>query len=151
MKQRDLTAAENFVRVCSRQKQILGVEGELLGVTWEAFALRQDKNEKYVSGACREVFAGTLQVQIKNAANSILNGFGPSVKKASYAVVVIKVEEIIGAGKRRDKALRVRLEPKRSNHGYATIRQLPLDNSDSELLKILANPQDGLVELFSNL
>jgi hypothetical protein len=150
VKQRDLKATEDFVRVCSRQKQVLDENGELLGVTWEAFSLRP-QDQGYVSGACLQSYVGQGGSKIKTAADAILDGFGPTVNKNSYAVLVRCVPHILACCAKRNRKARLRLEPKHSNAGYAALRQLPSDNSDQELLELLSETSCGVTRMYRSL
>jgi hypothetical protein len=141
VKQRSFDPDEHFVRLCSRQKQIRDENDLVVGVTWEAFALRKAINENYVSGACKEVFQTKENNGLEAAFDSILGGFSPEAqkKRSSYIAVVIKCKDVLDAGKTRERTLRVRLEPNVKNAGYAALRRLPPDNTDTELLQLLAS------------
>lgn len=136
VKQRDLTDEEHFVRLCSRQKQIRDEDGKLLGVTWEAFSLRVDRNETYLSGALLECFAGDQATQMK----AVLKAMGAGGLKFgdNHAVALCEAGVMRKCGDQQKRRLRVRHEPKKANSSYSAVRGLPADNSDTELLSLLA-------------
>jgi hypothetical protein len=147
VKQRDFKPDEHFVRLCSIQKQIRNLAGDVVAVTRDAFALRSNKFEDYISGACQEAFANESRDGLHEACNSILEGFSENAqqKRHTYVAYVTCADEIIEAGNQRKLSLRVRLEPKKTSAGYSAVRRLPLDNSDIELLQMLVDLPTGRI------
>ena len=135
MIQRDLRDEESVVRQCSRQKQVVGEDGAILGVTADAFKLRVDIAEEYQSTAWLEYSNGTTDERLRQIVE--LWRSERSVR-GNCAMVICNAGRIRVCGQRRSCNLRVRHEPKRTNKAYSTIRRLPYDNSDLELLELLA-------------
>ena len=136
MAQRDFRDDEHFVRLCSRQKQIREHDGTLRGVTWEAFSLRTNIKEDYLSGALLEHFQGTQREQAVAAVEAMKSA--GMVFSDKHAVAVCSAGSIRGCGTKQKRKLRVRHEPNKKNASYSKVRGLPLDNSDNELLSLLA-------------
>ena len=136
MAQRDFRDDEHFVRLCSRQKQIREDDGTLLGVTWEAFSLRTKIRENYLSGAMLEHFQGTPRKQAAAAVEAMKSA--GMVFSDKHAVAVCLAGSIRGCATKQKCTLRVRHEPNKKNAAYSAVRGLSLDNSDLELLSLLA-------------
>jgi hypothetical protein len=134
--QRDFRDEEHFVRMCSRQKQIRDADGALLGVTWTAFSHRTEINEDDLSGALLECFSGTQKQQVIKAVEAMKNA--GLVISDKHAVALCLAKSIRECGTKHKRNLRVRHEPNKKNASYSKIRGLPLDNSDHELLSLLA-------------
>ena len=149
MKQRDFLADEHFVRCCSRQKQIRDEHGVLQGVTWQAFALRVERSETYLSGALLEHINGSQSEQLASTVKN-LKTTGLSIKP-NHALALCNANSIKDCGLQRTRKLRVRHEPKKTSLSYAAIRGLPIDNSDSELLELLAAQSVGVLRLVSDI
>ena len=58
--------------------------------------------------------------------------------KEKCVMAICNAGKIRECGLKRSRGLRVRHEPKRTNEAYATVRRLPYDNHDIELLELLA-------------
>ena len=136
MAQRDFRDDEHFVRLCSRQKQIRDEDGKILGVTWEAFSLRTEINEDYLSGALLEHFEGTQKEQAVAAVEAMKSA--GLIFSDKHAVALCLAGSIRGCAAKQKRKLRVRHEPNKKNAAYSKVRGLPLDNSDNELLSLLA-------------
>jgi hypothetical protein len=146
---RDLADNEHFVRRCSRQKQIRNKEGEIIGISWEAFALRIEINETYLSGAFLEHHNGSREEQLKECVRSMRATGLPILPQ--HVLAACNAGAVRGCGEQRSRTLRVRHEPNKKNRAYATIRELPLDNADAELLEILAAESVVSIRLASSL
>ena len=136
MAQRDFRDEEHFVRLCSRQKQIRESDGTLRGVTWEAFSLRTKIKEDYLSGALLEHFQGTQREQAVAAVEAMKSA--GVVFSDKHAVALCLAGSIRRCATKQERKLRVRHEPNKKNAAYSKVRGLPLDNSDNELLSLLA-------------
>lgn len=136
VKQRKLEDHEHFVRFCSRQKQIRDADDRLMGVTWAAFALRPEIDETYLSGGLLEFIAGDRDEQVR----SVLDVTRKSnlVVTSKHAMALCNVASLQGCAATRSRKLRIIHEPNKSNPAYSAVRGLPLDNSDLELLSLIA-------------
>lgn len=117
--------------------------GELLGVAPQAFALRPEKRENYLSTSFFEFIDGSTNERLKFIREIWIKlnlGVKPEVGMA-----ICKVEQIKGAGIDRKTPLTVRLEGTNINPSYTKVFGLPLDNSDQTLLELLA--ADSVVEV----
>ncbi|MBZ0215439.1 MAG: hypothetical protein K8F25_02700 [Fimbriimonadaceae bacterium] len=127
---------EHFVRFCSRQKQIRDAEDRLIGVTWEAFTLRPERNETYLSGGLLEFVAGDREEQVRSVLEATRNS--PFIVTPKHAMALCNVGSLQACAKTRDRKLRIIHEPNKFNAAYSAVRGLPLDNSDMELLSLIA-------------
>lgn len=137
MGKRDIHDEEHVVRCCSRQKQVVDENGTVLGVTWEAFALR-DVDKGYLSVALFETVSGdadTRLIHIRGQWDQ--SGFRYNPRKAVMAVCNTGI--IREYGLKRACKIRVLHEPSRQNDAYSAIRRLPQDNGDIDLLESLAS------------
>jgi hypothetical protein len=108
----------------------------LISVTWEAFMLRESESETALSGGLFESCSGSVSQRLKNVQACMTRG--GMILAADAALAACNTELIRKCGRRRERKLRVRHEPKRLNSTYAALRGLPADNSDVALLESLA-------------
>ena len=137
MKKRDFSDNEHFLRLCSRQRQIRDTNGVIQGVTWEAFSLRTERKETYLSGALFECCNDSKKTKLRAALHSWR--MGSMHFKNEHAIAICPAGDIRAVGKKQSKHLLVRFEPSKHKPFYAVLRGLPLDNSDNRLLAMLAS------------
>lgn len=135
MTRREFDDHEHFVRHCSHQQLSTDEHGNVLGVTFAAFQLRQTIGETYLSGALLESVRGGMMIQLAAIRTALSQ---TRQVKPRHAFAVCSAASIRAAGEVRTRKLRVQFEPKSSNATYSALRGLPQDNSDIDLLEALA-------------
>lgn len=134
---REFTDEEHFVRSCSVQKQIRDADGNVLGVTWSAFELREKDNETYLSGSLLEHFPGTYADRLKDTL-AAMRAIGLIISH-KHVLAVCPAKKVRDCGLQQKTKLRVTHEQNKRKPAYSAIRRLPLDNSDRKLLELLAS------------
>lgn len=137
---RDVPNADNVARYCNPQMVIRDPEtDELLGVFPQAFALRTRINETYLSLTWLEYFGRDLPVdkqfkEVLKAVRAKHKGIKPSGVFAR-----LNAGRIVEVGSERGHKLRVRDRSHAHDAGYASIENMPQDNSDEALLEAFAS------------
>jgi len=134
--------AHHVVRHC--KKRLLIVEhGEVHGAFPEAFELRPatDKRlvEAYLSSIYFEFYEGTDSERMKACLAAL-----PLTPKSADGLMKVNAGKARAEGVRRKTKIKVSHEGKKSCPSYATIRGLPIDNSNRELLSALALLVEGV-------
>ena len=137
-KRRDVPSAHHLARHCNSQRVIRDpTTRDIKGVWPEAFELRVTLNEKYLSTHWMEYFSSNdIEKQFKEVVKAL------RVKRnvgANSAIARLQAASVVDAGKGRGHNIRIRDRSSNADPGYAGIDGMPLDNSDRELLAILAN------------
>lgn len=134
--QRDVLDEEHVVRCCSRQKQVVSEDGTILGVTSETFSLRPN-DKGYLSVALFESISGNTATRLAHICNQ-WDKSGFRYNRKSAVMAICNAGDIRNCGQKRGHSLRVVHEPTSLNDAYAAVRRLPRDNTDIELLEMLA-------------
>jgi len=120
------------------QKLLWEEDGRLVGVFYTAVALRTEKNETYVSLCWLQHFSDDYEDGICHAAQAIgQQRKGIKVAYDGFTVgAVAKIKEAAASKKTR---LRIVHFGHAVHTGYSGIKGLPLDNSNQDLLELLAS------------
>lgn len=138
---------EHVARYCGHQKIVTSSAGP--SVTPAAFELREQASEKYLSVNHCEHHTGTRLDQLRLIlGNLTTKGF---TWRASGALAVLDAAEVRRCGEDRSTPLRVRRRHHEQDPSYASIDGMPLNNSDLELLDMLAAAANAEVHLVSNI
>ena len=132
----DVPHADHVARHCNPQRVIrYPITGEVQGVFPEAFELRIKMNEEYLSAHWMEYFSPDIAAQFLEVVKALR-------KKRDVvpnsAIARLNAGLIVRAGSLRGHSLRIRDCSSTSDPGYSGIFGLPRDNSDAELLALLA-------------
>lgn len=132
----DVPHADHVARHCNSQRVIRHpVTREVQGVWPEAFELRVTRNEEYLSAHWMEYFSTDIDLQFRDVVKALR-------KKRDVvpnsAIARLNAGLIVGAGSLRGHSLRIRDRSSTSDPGYSGIYGVPCDNSDAELLALLA-------------
>lgn len=118
-----------FLEICNET-------GAVLGVYYQGFQLRPEKQEKGLSVNHLEHFQGSQIAQLQGIKAEMTNcGFGVGGKSA-YAVLQAKVYE--DCAKQHSVSLAAFKKPLPGNGSHAEVLGLPVDNSNVKLLEELA-------------
>lgn len=133
----NIDAEHHIARYCSHQKLI---HTDPIEVSPMAFELRPAANgrpaETYLSVNHCEHHAGSLLERLR----AILFDLAAKnfTTKPTGALAVLNVGRVVQCGATRDRNLRVRRRQHNDDPSYASIDGMPADNSDTELLDLLA-------------
>lgn len=142
----NINDGEHIARYCGFQKL---VHEPALSVTPAAFELRHGVGETYLSVNHCEHHAGVRLGQLRGILNDLdAKGFKVA-KSGALAVVDAKVIRDCGAVRSRD--LRVRRRHHEKDRSYASIDGMPVDNSDKDLLDLLAAAANSEVHAISKI
>ena len=138
----DVPHADHVARHCNPQRVIRHpVTRQVQGVWPEAFELRVTKNEEYLSVHWMEYFSPDIAPQFLEVVKALR-------KKRDLvpnsAIARLNAGLIVGAGSLRGHSLRIRDRSSTSDPGYSGIYGMPRDNSDAELLSLLATDTNRL-------
>lgn len=138
---------EHVARYCGFQKLV--ANGTKVEVSPAAFELRTHSSERFLSVNHCEHHSGSLLQQLRG----ILNDLTAKAFRfaSSGALAVVKAGSIRSCGEERNCSLRVRRRHHPDDTSYASIDGLPLDNSDKELLQLLAAAANAQVHLVKNI
>jgi hypothetical protein len=132
----DIPADEHVARHCNHQRVIRDrVTKQITGIYPQAFELRPQLKETYLSVNHFECLRGTLAAQFKEIL-AILRTKRSCGKDSALAR--LNAGEIITCGQERGHSLRLRASGSRNDPSYVQLLGLPLDNSDQLLLGNLA-------------
>jgi len=131
-----LKEEHNIVRKCSRQKQVIDPETrKVVGVTPDFFRLRTE-DKGYLSANWLEFNEGDRQQRIEKAFYMMKDGgliFGAKDVLALSHVEIIKYCGMIHSTK-----INIKLRPTSRNKAHVGIYGLPKNNSNEDLLGLLA-------------
>ena len=105
------------------------------GIIPQALVLRPERNEKYLSTSWLEFYDGSDFDRLK----AVLASYraGGDTPGPNSAIALLRVEEILEAGRNRNTDLRVTHRASQRDPAYAPVEGLPLNNSDTILLDAL--------------
>lgn len=135
---RDVPGEHHVARYCNSQVVDRDPENNAIrGVFPQAFALKTKQGEPYLSLRQFEYFVGTVDAQFK----SLLMVFRDKINNVRpvSAIARLNCDTILAAGTSRGHSFRMRDRSSDENPGYAGLEGMPKDNSDLDLLGILAN------------
>lgn len=131
--------AEHVVRFCHYQKVERDIETEeIRGVFPQAFELRTDINEQYLSVNHLEHCQGGVAERLAGIVGHLRSKLHPDAMVAGAGVAILNSKRVKDIGARRGLSLRVLGTPNR-DPSYARVTGLPLANGDTVLLTHLAN------------
>jgi hypothetical protein len=135
---REVPEADHLARHCNSQRVIRDpTTREIKGVWPEAFELRTKLEEEYLSTHWMEYFSrDDIDTQFQYVVQALR---AKRDVKANSAIARLKARLVVEAGKSRGHPIRIRDRSSATNPGYAGIYNMPRDNSDRELLAVLAN------------
>jgi hypothetical protein len=134
----DVPDADHVARYCGNQSVERDPKTKLiLGVYPQAFSLRVQRNEQYLSIYWMEYFSDTIDTQFQGAVAALRNK--PFTLSNAGAFARLNAKRVRAAGTTRGHMLRIRDRSSSKDPGYASIENMPLDNSDIELLELLAH------------
>jgi len=137
---RDVPSDHHVARYCNPQRVVRDPETEaIIGVFPEAFALRTDKQESYLSTNWMEAFGVDINIDAQFRAVLIALRKKDFAARPTGAFARLNAGRVVAAGIERGHAIRVRDRSSPRNPGYAEISGTPLDNSDRELLALFAD------------
>ena len=125
----------HVARYCSSSRLQI-VDGVIRGIFPQAFELRVERQETTLSTNYLEHRSGNRDEQLQGIMQDMA-GKGVEPRRTG-AFGVMHVGKTIQCGIDRSRALHVYRQKHDQDPSYATIRGLPLDNSDIELLNLLA-------------
>lgn len=133
----DVLATHHIARHCNPQRVIRNpITRAVEGVFPQAFELRQKIKEQYLSIHQMEYFSTEIDSQFRGVIGA-LRKKGRTVG-ANSAIARLNAGLVVGAGHIRGHSIRIRDRSSEVDPGYAGIYGLPHDNSDAELLALLA-------------
>ena len=137
-KQRRVPPEDHVAHYCNPQKVIREPETDaIIGVFPQAFALRQEKNELYLSAHWMEFFAVDVDVQFQGVVAALRKKM--EVVRPKAAIAKLNTGCVVRCGAMRGLAIEIRDRSNSHNPGYAGIYGMPLDNSDDLFLAQLAD------------
>ena len=137
-KQSRVPPEDHVAHYCNPQKVIREPETDaIIGVFPQAFALRQEKNELYLSAHRMEFFAVDVDVQFQEVVVALRNK--NLILKPRGAIAKLNAGSVVEGGNMRGLSIEVRDRSNTNNPGYAAIYGMPLDNSDDLFLAQLAD------------
>jgi hypothetical protein len=134
---RDIDGAHHVARYCNPQLVDRDPESDSVrGVFPQAFALRVKDDEEYLSLRHFEHFGSAVADQWKG----VVKAFREKIKnvRPKSAVARLNSGAVLAVGVSRGHELRMRDKSSDKNPGYAGLEGMPRDNSDTELLVLLA-------------
>ncbi len=134
---RDVDGAHHVARYCNPQVVDRDPETDAVrGVFPQAFHLRTKQDEEYLSLRRFEHFGAAAPEQWKG----VVKAFGGAIKnvRPTSAVARLNCGSVLAAGASRVHTLRMRDRSTNANPGYAGLEGLPRDNSDADLLALMA-------------
>ncbi len=134
---RDISGDHHVARYCNPQRVDRDPEtSEIRGVFPQAFALRPEIGEEYLSLRHFEYFGNDINKQYKD----ILAAFESTIKNVRPISAIARVQcgDWLSAGDARGHKLRMRDASSEKRPGYVELHGMPRDNSDLELLAMIA-------------
>ena len=136
-KRADIPSNDHVGRYCNPQRIIRDPSSQqVLGVFPEAFALRAERNENYLSAHWMEKLAYGLTDQFGGVVDA-LNRKGIATKPRG-GILRINAGTVVAVGLSLGHTLRVSPRPTETDPCYSGIFGLPPDNRDHNLLSQLA-------------
>jgi hypothetical protein len=134
----DVPNTDHVARYCNPQRVIRDPNTHAItGVFPQAFALRPEIKESYLSTHWMESFAVEVDAQFQSVVAALRDKFVKVRPKA--AVARLNVGCVVQEGAMRELSIRIRDRSNQNNPGYSGIYGMPRDNSDIEFLALLAN------------
>ena len=135
-RRKDLPTEDHIARYCSPQRVIRDPNTNvIIGVFPQAFKLRPKIKETYLSSHWMESFSTDIDSQFEAVAAAL--GKKLSIEPKA-AIARLNVGYVVQAGEKKTHFIRIRDQSTQNNPGYSGIYGMPLDNSDSIFLYLLA-------------
>jgi hypothetical protein len=133
----DVPNSDHVARYCNPQRVIRDpITKAITGLFPQAFELRQEIKETYLSTHWMESFAAVVDTQFKKVV-AALRKKHPNVRPLG-AFARLNAGRVLQAGAARNLSIRIRDRSSSNDPGYSGIYGMPLDNSDLEFLALLA-------------
>lgn len=134
----DVPNTDHVARYCNPQRVIRDPNTHAItGVFPQAFALRPEIKESYLSTHWMESFAVDIDAQFQAVVAALRDKL---VKvRPEAAVARLNVGCVVQEGAMRELSIRIRDRSNQNNPGYSGIYGMPRDNSNIEFLALLAN------------
>lgn len=134
----DVPDTDHVARYCNPQRVIRDPYiHAITGVFPQAFALRPEKNEQYLSTHWMEFFAVDVDAQFQSVVAVLRDKL--EIVRPKAAVARLNAGCVVQAGGLRGLSIRIRDRSNRNDPAYSGIYGMPRDNSDIEFLALLAN------------
>lgn len=134
----DVPITDHVARYCNPQRVIRDPNTHAVtGVFPQAFALRPEKKELYLSTHWMESFAEDVDAQFQAVVTTLCDKL--NIVRPEAAVARLNAGCIVQEGAMRRLSIRIRDRSNRNDPGYSGIYGMPRDNSDVEFLALLAN------------
>lgn len=133
---KDVPPEDHVARYCNPQRVMRDPDtNAIMGVFPQAFKLRTKINEKYLSSHWMESFSTDVDTQFQAVAAALGKKLTIEPKAA---IARLNVGYVVQAGVKKNHSIHVRNQSKPNNPGYSGIHGMPLNNSDSIFLDLLA-------------
>lgn len=140
VRRRDVPKTDHVARYCNPQRVIRNPQTKAVEGVWpEAFALRVEVQETYISTHWMERFSEDVDAQFGAVVRALRKKFVTYGVKRRAAIARVNAGLVVEAGSLRGHAIRIRDRSTAHDPGYCGIYGVPLDNSDTELLGLFAN------------
>jgi hypothetical protein len=131
----DIPNSDHVARYCNPQRVVRDPRTKVVtGVFPQAFELRS--GEGYLSTYWMEAFVGDIDFRFKSVLGALRKKFQ---LKPTGAFARLNAGDVVQSGTVRNRVLRIRDRSHVNDIGYSGIYGLPADNSDWELLALLAH------------
>ena len=140
----DVPDADHVARFCHPQRGVIRdpITKEIKGLYPEAFALRVDKNEQYLSMNHFEHFGPDVSAQFTEVLKVLRSKF----TNPKHAIARLNTKKVRDCGGDRHE-INVRKRGDKRDPSYVHCTGLPLDNSDRNLLIELAKSYEEIREI----
>ena len=137
----DVPNTDHVARYCNPQRVIRDpITKVITGLFPQAFALRPEIKETYLSTHWMEYFAPVVDAQFKKVI-AALRKKHPNVRELG-AFARLNADLVVKGGTARNLSIRIRDRSSPNDPGYSGIYGMPLDNSDLEFLALLGSSQN---------
>lgn len=134
----DVPNTDHVARYCNPQRVMRDPQtGAIIGVFPQAFALRPEIKESYLSTHWMEFFELDVDAQFQAVVAALRNKL--KIVRPEAAVARLNAGCVVQEGVMRGLSIRIRDHSNRNDPGYSGIYGMPRDNSDIEFLALLAN------------
>jgi hypothetical protein len=134
----DVPNTDHVARYCNPQRVIRDPNTHAItGVFPQAFALRPEIKESYLSTHWMESFAIDIDAQFQAVVGALRDKL--NIVRPEAAVARLNAGRVVQEGAMRELSIRIRDLSRQNDPGYSGIYGMPRDNSDVEFLALLAN------------
>lgn len=135
-RRKDVPPEDHVARYCNPQRVIRDPNtNAIIGVFPQVFKLRPKIKEKYLSSHWMESFSPDVDAQFQ----AVVAALGKKLTiEPKAAIARLNVGYVVQAGVMKNYSIRIQNHSKPNDPGYSGIYGMPLDNSDSIFLDLLA-------------